>query len=128
MSDFHAAAFAALPAITLALRHGDESSCESAALQLRDLVTNAPADAAAVLYTSIAKSSDVVDAAVVQALGRRELSAKSQHALVHTMMTLYMKVYDDCNEPSCAMMLASPLFLPILLRIMSQEQPVSACR
>jgi hypothetical protein len=128
MSDFHAAATAALPSITLALRHGDESSCESAALQLRDLVTTAPADAAAVLYTSIAKSSDVVDAAFVQALGRRELSAKSQHALVHTMMTLYMKVYDDCNEPSSAMMLASPLFLPMLLRIMGQEQPVSVCR
>lgn len=123
-----AAALEMLPAIALALRQGDQSAFKSAALQLKDLVTNAPAHAAAALYSFIVKNGDVVDAAFVQALGRCELSEECQHALVLTMMTLYMKVYDDCNDPSSPMMQASPFFLPILLSIMAREHPVSACR
>jgi len=126
------AAIAALPAIALALRQGDGSSCEHAAVRLRDLVTKAAAEAAgdaqAAVCGAIANNGEVVDAAFVQALGRQGLSDAAQRALVLTMMSLYMKFYDVCNDPSSAMMQASFLFLPILLRIISQEQPVSTCR
>jgi hypothetical protein len=122
------AAVAALPAIALALRQGDASACEAAAVQLRDIVTKAPADAQAAVCVAVARNSEVVDAAFVQALGRLELSDATQHALVSAMMKLYMQVYDACNEPSSAMMQACPVYLPILLRIIAQEQPVSSCR
>jgi hypothetical protein len=128
MSLADSAALEVLPAVVLALRHGGQPDCDRAAFQLRDLVTKAPADAAAALFASIVNNSEIVDAAFVQALGRCELSEESEQALMVTMMTLYMKVYDDCNEPLSPMMQASPLFLPILLRIMAREQPVSACR
>jgi hypothetical protein len=77
---------------------------------------------------AVARSSDVVDAAFVRALGRPGLSDAVQHALVTTMKTMYMQAYDTCNEPSSAMMQASPVYLPVLLRIIAQEQPVAACR
>ena len=119
---------AVLPAIALALRQGDAAACETAALQLRDIVTKAPADAQAALCVAVASDSDVVNSAFVQALGRPRLSDAAQHALVHTMTKIYVQAYDICNEPSSAMMQACPVFLPILLRIMAQEQPVAACR
>jgi hypothetical protein len=77
---------------------------------------------------AIAKNGEVVDAAFVQALGRQELSEGAQHALVLAMTSMYMKVHDVCNDPSSAMMQASPLFLPLLLRVIAQEQPVATCR
>ena len=120
------AALAALPAIAVALRHGDASACDSAAAQLRDLVTKAPADAAAAVCVAVAKHGDIVDAAFVQALGRQGLSDTAQHALVDAMMTILLHV--DALEASTALMLASPVFLPILLRIIEQELPVSVCR
>ena len=120
------AALAALPAIALALRHGDASACDSAAAQLRDLVTKAPADAAAAVCVAVAKHGDIVDAAFVQALGRQGLSDAAQHALVVAMMTILLP--DDAKEASTALMHASPVFLPILLRIIEQELPVSVCR
>ncbi len=120
------AALAALPAIAVALRHGDASACDSAAAQLRDLVTKAPADAAAAVCVAVAKHGDVVDAAFVQALGRQGLSDTAQHALVVAMMTILLP--DDAKEASTALMHASPVFLPILLRIIEQELPVSVCR
>ena len=120
------AALAALPAIAVALRHGDASACDSAAAQLRDLVTKAPADAAAAVCVAVAKHGDIVDAAFVQALGRQGLSDTAQHALVVAMMTILF--YDDSQEASTALMHASPVFLPILLRIIEQELPVSVCR
>ena len=119
-------ATAALPAIALALRHGDASACDSAAAQLRDLVTKAPADAAAAVCVAVAKHGDIVDAAFVQALGRQGLSDTAQHALVVAMMTILLP--DDALEASTALMHASPVFLPILLRIIEQELPVSVCR
>ena len=120
------AALAALPAIAVALRHGHASACDSAAAQLRDLVTKAPADAAAAVCVAVAKHGDIVDAAFVQALGRQGLSDTAQHALVVAMMTILRP--DDSKEASTALMLASPVFLPILLRIIEQELPVSVCR
>ena len=120
------AALAALPAIAVALRHGDASACDSAAAQLRDLVTKAPADAAAAVCVAVAKHGDIVDAAFVQALGRQGLSDTAQHALVVAMMTILLP--DDSKEASTALMHASPVFLPILLRIIEQELPVSVCR
>ena len=42
------------------------------------------------------------------------------------MMT--MLPHDDVKEASSAMMQASPAYLPILLRIIDQEQPVAAYR
>ena len=122
------AALAALPAIAGALRHGDASACDSAAAQLRDLVTKAPANAAAAVCVVVAKHGDIVDAAFVQALGRQGLSDAAQHALVDAMMAVYLKVPDDCNDPSSAMMQASSRFLPILLHVVAQERPVSSCR
>jgi hypothetical protein len=116
---------AALPAIALALRHGDASAREAAAVQLRHIVTKAPADAQAVCV-AVAGHSDVVDAAFVQALGRPGLSEAAQHALVTAMMT--MMSYDGVKEACTAMMQASPVYMPVLLRIIAQEQPVSACR
>ncbi len=68
------AALAALPAIVVAMRHGDAAACDSAAAQLRDLVTKAPADAAASVRVAVAKHGDIVDAVFVQALGRQGLS------------------------------------------------------
>ena len=120
------AALAALPAIAVALHHGDASACDSAAAQLRDLVTKAPADAAAAVCVAVAKHGDIVDAAFVQALGRQGLSDTAQHALVVAMMTILRP--DDSKEASTALMHASPVFLPILLRIIEQELPVSVCR
>ena len=120
------AALAALPAIAVALRHGDASACDSAAAQLRDLVTKAPADAAAAVCVAVAKHGDIVDAAFVQALGRQGLSDTAQHALVVAMMTILLP--DDAKEASTALMHASPVFLLILLRIIEQELPVSVCR
>ena len=121
-------AIAALPSIALALRQGDASACERAAVQLRDLVANAPGGTEAAICVAIAKNGEVVDAAFVQALGRQELSDGAQHALVVAMTSMYMKAYDACNDPSSAMMQASPLFLPLLLRVIAQEQPVATCR
>jgi ADP-ribosylglycohydrolase len=120
------AALAALPAIAVALHHGDASACDSAAAQLRDLITKAPADAAAAVRVAVAKHGDIVDAAFVQALGRQGLSDTAQHALVVAMMTILLHV--DALEASTALMHASPVFLPILLRIIEQELPVSVCR
>jgi len=120
------AAIAALPAIALALRQGDASSCEHAAVRLKDLVTQAAGDAQAAVCVATAKISEVVDAAFVQALGRQGLSDAAQHALVLTMMS--MLNHDDVKEASSAMMQACPVYLPILLRIIAQEQPVSTCR
>ena len=120
------AALAALPAIAVSLRHGDAPACDSAAAQLRDLVTKAPADAAAAVCVAVAKHGDIVDAAFVQALGRQGLSDAAQHALVDAMMTILL--HDDAKEASAALMHASPVFLPILLRIIEQELPVSVCR
>ena len=122
------AGIAALPSIALSLRQGDASACERAAVQLRDLVANAPGGTEAAICAAIAKNGEVVDAAFVQALGRQELSDGAQHALVVAMLTMYMKAYDVCNDPSSAMMQASPLFLPLLLRVIAQEQPVATCR
>ena len=95
-------------------------------MQLRDIVTKAPADAQAAVCVAVARSVEV--AAFGQALGRPGLSDAAQHALVNAMMKLYMQVYDTCNEPSSAMMQACPVYLPILLRIIAQEQPVAICR
>jgi hypothetical protein len=120
------AAVAALPAIALALRHGDASACEAAAVQLRDIVTKAPADAQAAVCVAVARNGEVVDAAFVQALGRPGLSDAAQHALVNAMMT--MIAHDDVKEASTAMMQVCSVYLPILLRIIAQEQPVAACR
>ena len=120
------AAHAALPAIALALRHGDASACDSAAAQLRDLVTKAPSDDAAAVCVAVAKHGDIVDAAFVQALGRQGLSDAAQHALVVAMMTILL--HDDAKEASTALMHASPVFLHIFLRIIEQELPVSVCR
>ena len=97
-------------------------------MQLRDIVTKAPADVQAAVCVAVARNVEVVDAAFVQALGRPGLSDAAQHALVNAMMKLYMQVYDTCNEPSSAMMQACPVYLPILLRIIAQEQPVAICR
>jgi hypothetical protein len=119
-------ALAVLPALALALRRGDASACESASFQLRDLVTKAPADAATAI--AVVSSIDIVESAFVHALGRLDLSQEAQHALILTMKVLYMKAHDECTRPSSAMMLGSPVFLPILQRIIAQEQPVSACR
>ena len=121
-------AIAALPAIALALHQGDASACERAAVQLRDLVVNAPGGTEAAICVAIAKNGEVVDAAFVQALGRQDLSDGAQHALVVAMTSMYMKAYDACNDPSSAMMQASPLYLPLLLRVIAQEQPVATCR
>ena len=118
-------ATAALPAIALALRHGDASAREAAAVQLRNIVTKAPADAQAVCM-AVAGHSDVVDAAFVQALGCPGLSEAAQHALVTAMMT--MMSYDGVKEACTAMMRACPVYMPVLLRIIAQEQPVAACR
>ena len=123
-----AAVIAELPAITLALRQGGESACEAAAVQLHDIVVKAPSDTKNSVCIAIASNGEVIDAAFVQALGRPEISVSMQQALVSTMMSIYLTVHDFCNEPSSAMMQASPLFLPILLRIIAQEQPVSVCR
>ncbi len=119
-------AAAALPAIALGLRLADAAACEAAALQLRDMVTNANGDAQTAVCVALARSSDVVDAAFVLALGRSGLSDAAQHALVTAMMT--MLLHDDVKEVSTAMMLACPVYLPILLRIIAQEQPPAACR
>jgi hypothetical protein len=121
-------ALAVLPALALALRRGDASACESASFQLRDLVTKAPADAATAICIAVVSSIDIVESAFVHALGRLDLSQEAQHALILTMKVLYMKAHDECTRPSSAMMLGSPVFLPILQRIIAQEQPVSACR
>ena len=119
---------AALPSIALALRGSDASACESAAMQLRDIVTRAPDDAAVVMAKSISENGEVVDAAFVYALRRLDLSQDALNALVHTMKILYMKAHDECTRPSSAMMLASVVFLPFLQRIIAQECPVFACR
>ena len=119
---------AALPTIALALRQGDAAACDAAAVQLRDIVTKAPADAQAAACVAIARSSEVVDAAFVRALGRPGLSDAAQHSLVTTMMKMYMLAYDTCNDPSSAMMQACTVYLPTLLRIIAQEQPVATCR
>ena len=42
--------------------------------------------------------------------------------------TRRMMLHDDVKEASSAMMQACPVYLPILLRIIAQEQPVVACR
>ena len=126
--DVGLSALAMLPAIALSLREGNAFACESASLQLRDLVTKAPSDAATAVSVAVASSGEIVDAAFLHALGRMDLSQAAQHALVLTMKTLYMKAHDECTCPSSAMMLGSPVFLPILQRIIAQEQPVSACR
>jgi hypothetical protein len=122
------AAIAAFPSIALALRQGDAAACDSAAAQLRDMVTKAPADAAAAVCLSVANSNDIVVAAFVQALGRVDLSDAAQHALLTAMMALYMQFYDECNAPSSAMMQASPVFLPLLFNIIAQDHPVSTSR
>jgi hypothetical protein len=121
-----AAAIAAFPSIALALRQGDAAALDSAAAQLRDLVTKAPADAAAAVCVAVAKSDDVVDAAFVQALGRADLSDAAQHALATTMMALFF--HDDAKDASTALMRACPVYLPVLLRIIAQQLPVSTCR
>jgi hypothetical protein len=122
----HPAAAAALSAIALALRQGNAVTCQAAVVQLRDIVTNATADDQAAVCVAVARSSDVVDAAFVQLLGHPGLSDAAQHALVTTMMT--MLLHDDVKEASTALMQACPVFLPILLRIIAQEQPSAACR
>ncbi len=66
---------AALPAIAAALRLSNPFACAAAAAQLRDLVTKAPADAAAAVCVEVARH-DVVDAAFVRALGRAGLSTR----------------------------------------------------
>ena len=92
MADFATApedaAVAVFPSIALALRQGDAAARDSAAAQLRDLVTKAPADAAAAVCVAVAKSDDVVDAAFVQALVRADLSDAAQHALATAMVAL----------------------------------------
>ena len=120
------AAAAALPTIALALRQGDAAACDAAAVQLRDLVAKAPGDTQAAVCVAIAKNGEVVDAAFVQALGRQGLSDAAQHSLVLAMMT--MLLHDDAKEGSTAMMQACPHYLPTLLRIIAQEQPVATCR
>jgi hypothetical protein len=121
------AAIAALPALALALCQDDASAFEVAAVQLRDFVTkNSDDDAQAAVCVAVARSCEVVDAAFVQALRRPLLSDTAQRALLTTMMT--MLNHDDVMEVSTAMMQACPLYLPILLRIIAQEQPVSVCR
>jgi hypothetical protein len=117
-------ALAQLPAIALALRDADISVLEAAAVQLRDLVV-AP-DAAADVCAAVANHSEVVDAAFVRALGRPGLSAASQHALVLAMMTIFR--HDDTKDASTPLMRSCPLYLPVLLRIIAQELPVSTCR
>jgi hypothetical protein len=92
------------------------------------MVTNAPADVEAAVCTAIVNNSDVVDSAFVQALSHPGLSDTAQHALVVTLASIYLKIYDVCNDPSSALMKRSPLVLPILLRIIAQEQPVATCR
>ena len=121
-----AAAIAALPSIALALRQGDASACANAAAQLLDLVANAPADAAASVSVTVAKSDDIIDAAFVQALGRADVSDVAQHALVTAMMMILL--HDDAKEAGTALMRASPVHLPAFLRIIAQELPVSTCR
>ncbi len=121
-----AAAIAAYPSIALALRQGDAAALDSTTAQLRDLVTQAPADAAAAVCVAVAKSDDLVDAAFVQALGRADLSDAAQHALATTMMALL--VHDDAKDASTALMRACPVYLPVLLRLIAQELPVSTCR
>jgi hypothetical protein len=117
---------ASLPTITLALRQCNAAACEAAAVQLRDIVTKAPADAQAAVCAAVAKSSDAVDAAFVQALGRPGLSDIAQHALVMTIKVMFR--HDDTKVASTPMMQACPVYLPFILRIVAQEQPVSACR
>ena len=119
-------AIAALPSFALALRQGDASACERAAVQLRDLVTNAPGGTEAAICVAIAKNGEAVDAAFVQALGRQGLSEGAQHALVVAMMTMLR--HDDVKEASTPMMQACPHYLPLLLRVIAQEQPVATCR
>jgi hypothetical protein len=130
MADFATApedaAVAVFPSIALALRQGDAAARDSAAAQLRDLVTKAPADAAAAVCVAVAKSDDVVDAAFVQALVRADLSDAAQHSLVTAMMALLL--HDDAKDASTALMRASPVYLLVLLRIIAQELPVSTCR
>jgi hypothetical protein len=121
-----AAAIAVFPSIALALRQGDAAALDSAAAQLRDLVTKAPADAAAAVCVAVAKSDDVVEAAFVQALGRADLSDAAQHALVTTMMALLL--HNDAKDACTVLMRAAPVYLPAFLRIIAQELPVSTCR
>jgi hypothetical protein len=68
------AALSALPSIAIALRQRDCSSRDSAAMQLRDLVANAPASSADTLFACIVKDNDVVESAFVHALGDSELN------------------------------------------------------
>ncbi len=119
---------AALSTIAINLRQCDASACEAAALQLLDMVTAAPVSSQAAFCAAVASAIEVVDAGLVQTLGRAELSSTAQRALMTAMMTIYMKVFDICNEPSSAMTQASPAYLPVVLRIIAQEQPVAACR
>ena len=90
------------------------------------MVTNAAADAQAAACEAIAKNGEVVEAAFVQALGRQGLSDGAQHALVVAMMT--MLLHDDVKEASTPMMQACPHYLPLLQRVIAQEQPVATCR
>ncbi len=122
------AAIATLPSIALSLRRGDAAACNSAAAQLRDLVTKAPADTATEVCAAVAAHGDVVDASFVQALGRADMDGGTQHALVLAMLALYMQVHEECNEPSSPMMQASPIFIPILTSIIAREDPVSTSR
>jgi hypothetical protein len=121
-----AAAIAAFPFVALALRQGDAAARNSAAAQLRDLVTQAPADAAAAVCVALAKSDDVVEGAFVQALGRADPSDAAQHALATTMMVLLR--HEDAKDASTSLMRAGPVYLPAFLRIIAQELPVSTCR
>ncbi len=117
---------AALPAIASALRQIDASVWDTAAAQLQDLVTNAPARAAAAVCVAVAKNADAVHSAFVQALVRPGLSEAAQHSLVLAMMAILD--HDDAKELSTAMVRACDVFLPALLRIIAQEHPVSSCR
>jgi hypothetical protein len=117
---------AALPAIAAALRLSNPFACAAAAAQLRDLVTKAPADAAAAVCVEVARHDDVVDAAFVRALGRAGLSEAAEHALVTAMMTILR--HDDCKESGTALMRAASVFLPALQRIIARELPASSCR
>ncbi len=47
------------------------------------------------------------------------------HALVTTMV---MMNHDEVKDASTPMMQACPVYLPVLQRIIAQEQPMSACR
>jgi hypothetical protein len=126
VADAEALAVSVLPAIALALRQGDVAACDVAAAHLRDLVTKAPADVAAAVCEAVAKNDDIVDAAFVQALDRARLSDAAQRALVTAIMTILN--HDDAKDATSAMARASPVFLPVLMRFIAQEMPVSTCR